>query len=267
MQLFIHRSWESAEGADRRELVFENRFKEYGAYVLRKSQDRNKVIAMLLTSVLCFGALSCTYLFADKSRSAIIINIPRTNDTVIYADPFPLKEEQPQKQEQGSPQGGNPNEAGAVNFDPLSPDNGWFSFFGRYGRGRDTSTWGEVLPTGGGNNSDGQSGGGGAQRAFVDYDPQPADGMSAFKEEVRDAFMLPAGCELEGNELWVDVRFTVDKTGRLINVVQTGGREMCPGYVQEIQRVLQQVSPWIPGTVGGWVAPKQVSLRFKLVLF
>jgi hypothetical protein len=91
--------------------------------------------------------------------------------------------------------------------------------------------------------------------------------MPDFGAQVRANFHLPEGCEASGEEVWVEVKFLVNKNGSLSQISQVGGTEICSGFFAEIERILKNSPHWIPANTDGTVISEWVKIRIKLDMF
>ena len=89
---FAARRWQQVTSSDRNEIVFANRNKEYGAYILRRDYDKRMVLIMVgvaTTIGLTFGIF--TYI---KNMPEEVIEEPKV-DTTNIAIPAPPEEDLP----------------------------------------------------------------------------------------------------------------------------------------------------------------------------
>ena len=71
--------WSNAVHGERNRIVFENKNKSYGAFVIRNSYERNLILALLLAFVFFTGVLSLPGIF---SKPAVLIGSVITKDSV-----------------------------------------------------------------------------------------------------------------------------------------------------------------------------------------
>lgn len=84
--------WQQVTSVNRNEIVFENRNREYGAYVLRRNYDRNMVIIMLSVA----GAVALTFgiYWYIKNMPVEEVTVPPI-DQQTFAVPAPPEEDVP----------------------------------------------------------------------------------------------------------------------------------------------------------------------------
>jgi protein TonB len=85
---FSERNWQSVSSTVRNELVFENRNKNYGAYMLRKNYDRN-IMFILAGLMLTFGVAFGAYRIVSSLPVEKVAPPPVDDDTFTTTTPPP----------------------------------------------------------------------------------------------------------------------------------------------------------------------------------
>jgi protein TonB len=239
------------------DIIFENRNKDYGAYVLRR--DYNKRLFKSLVAVVAFVVMFfCLQMLIGKN----ITNIPSLiiPDVLISSPPSPEKKIEPKKIIHTQVKSAKAVDMKAVIIKTLEekaapPD----EQMPTSNKGNN----GEVLPfevTG----SDGDNAGIEESREPVkpvtpvinrevvvdnpEVLPQFPGGINELIKFLRRNLNTPQ--ELgEGEEIAVKVRFIVNYNGKLMgfDVVKSGGKS----FDNEVIRVLKKMPEWIPGKTNG----------------
>lgn len=83
---FTARRWQQVTSNVRNEIVFEQRNRAYGAYVLRRDYDKRLVI-ILFGFILLLGAAFASYVFVKNLPKEKVIDAPKVDSTFTVAPP------------------------------------------------------------------------------------------------------------------------------------------------------------------------------------
>jgi protein TonB len=83
---FTARRWQQVTSNVRNEIVFEQRNRAYGAYVLRRDYDKRLVI-ILFGFILLLGAAFASYVFVKNLPKDKVIDAPKVDSTFTVAPP------------------------------------------------------------------------------------------------------------------------------------------------------------------------------------
>jgi protein TonB len=86
--------WSNAISPERRDLVFENRNKEYGGYALRKDYQRRVLFALLIT-LICVGVAVTAPMIMSYLAKVNVDNSAKVTDVVTLAEPPPIDKATP----------------------------------------------------------------------------------------------------------------------------------------------------------------------------
>ena len=262
--------WDQVQSPGRNELVFANRFKEYGAYQIRSQFSKNQSLATLI-------ALSVTALFAAMP---IIVDhfFPKDNETktqlkVTNIDDVKAPEEEEEKEpekpkiEEPEPEVAaqqyvvpkiNPDAASDAVIIP--PDEIKTT-------GKKTVEGAEDFEAPDFKDDGGASGGGGDQIATnVQIKANFPGGEAAFRSYVEGEFQYPPRCFEEGINGAVLLRFAVDEAGRISRVQAIEETKSCPEFTTEAIRVLKRSPRWVPGQNNGAFLKSWREIPIKLAV-
>lgn len=258
------------------ELVFEERNKFYGAYVLRKQYEDNLLISLFFGVVFIGSIATIPYLakqFGSTTISEIIGDIPTTPPTMIFLDPpvdKPMPENDPSPKKSG---GGAPsiqNLAPVITVDANSsvvtpedlkglnpgsttdPGNGGLLEIGGEGPGTGTEkTIVDLNP-------------GFTNFAVVEKKPMFPGGDEALYKYLSKNIHYPDRAKQMGITGIVYVQFIIDEFGGIQNVKAVRG--IGGGCDEEAQRVIKGMPRWIPGKQGGHAVRVQyhIPIDFQL---
>lgn len=223
-------------------LVFENRFRGYGAYELRQKYAKIKVMAMGFTLLLLGLIFTGPMLFA-KDTPPKLSHTPIPPDTTIYC--FVPIDPPPQEQEQTKSGGGSGTD-GQPDFDPSAPNlplpplvpvDGKPGKFIGGGDGTDN------LPKDPIDEFEPDKPGKGTLPEKPDVPCEPYGGIEAFTQYIQDNFNPEASCDdlMEG---YAQVRFTVGEDGRISQVSLVESTRSCPQFAQEVMRIIAASPKW-----------------------
>jgi len=248
--------WDQPESDSRLELVFQDRLRDYGAYVVRKKYRRNQVIAIVASAAFAIlvTSLPAILAFVNKKEPSKKITFTATTVDDIQEDkkdeekpkePPKMKEPEVASQQYVTPKV-NPN---AAQDDVIIPPDEINNTGTTTKKGStedpppflDDGTGGG--PTGGDNDGPPQYA---AQKAMF------PGGEEAFREFIKENFVYPVRCQDEGINGSVILKFVVDVSGRIVTrpivVEETAS---CPEFTEEAIRVLLKSPRWIPGQNNG----------------
>jgi protein TonB len=83
---FTARRWQQVTSNVRNEIVFEQRNRAYGAYVLRRDYD-NRLVIILFGFILLLGAAFASYVFVKNLPKDKVIDAPKVDSTFTVAPP------------------------------------------------------------------------------------------------------------------------------------------------------------------------------------
>lgn len=248
----VFNRWNSPEAQSRLDLVFENRFKDYGAYQVRLLFRKSQSIATLAACALAVLLASAPQIIASLSeREAkerktikIVTNLDDIESPIEEdekpKEPPKLKEPEPIAQQAYVAPRINPDaqddapinppdvvsNTGVKNvegvLDPTAPDLGS----------------GEAGPIKG--DDEGPTANVAVKAAFP-------GGEAAFRDYVGNEFQYPVRCQDEGINGSVVLRFVVDQSGKISRVTAIEETKSCPEFTEEAIRVLKRSPRWIPG--------------------
>lgn len=258
----IGNNWEQVQSEDRLNLVFENRNKAYGAYLLRKNYIRNKIIGMLGAPILL--ALVCLLAFMPKTKALGLKQYakltPPTADTLWIEDASEPLSSDIEKD--------NTRSSSAESDVPLvNPIASTALFKGISGLG---------VPNGEGNNP---FLGGRGEDHDKPYTPSKQDTITyvkpdksceflayggAFNKFVEDSFDPSQSCDDGFTGGYAEVRFMVDRFGHVskVTLVETNAR--CEAFTREIERVFSASPRWSPAMKQGKFVNAWHSIRVEL---
>lgn len=244
-------NWNNPESDSRLNLVFEDRFKEYGAYQVRKMFRKNQVIATLIASSVAIIAAAIPVIMnhdeeEEETRVIVTTNIddvkPPEEEEEKPDEPPPVEEPVMTTQAYVVPDI-NPN---ASEDDNLNPPDAVTVVGAQDQQGNDDIILpdDDITPEGGG-------GEGNSEPKTVKIKASFPGGDAAFKEYVRDNFNYPTRCQDDGINGYVLLRFVVDETGKVSRVSAIEETKSCPEFTTEAIRVLKKSPRWIPGNNNG----------------
>ena len=259
-EYFTARRWQQVTSNDRNEIVFEDRNKEYGAYVLRRNYDRN--MAIILISVFATFAISFgIYKFVknlpeDKVEGPSVEMIKQTIKTAEKDDPKPPPPPPPPAPPPGPKVVANPPPV-IVDIpvdDPVkTQDQVEDVNTGAKDAEGSGDVWGPVVDN---------PGNGPVENTapveviedFVDEEPEFPGGMDAFYAWVTRNTEFPDGSD--GGEITAEV--VLSKDGRIYDVRILNSS--APELDRVVKKTLLQSSKWKPGRSNG----KPVNYRFVI---
>lgn len=254
MKTIFNNSWQSAESAERIQQVFDNRFKEYGAYQIRTRYHRNVLLSMAATVLLLFIAVSTSTLFSKVSDVKEISPKPDvavTNVTIMPADEElqPVEQASSTSKSQGEESAEGIPEIAEPWMDETLPGlpNSHYGLPGlkdALGNGYELTDQSRHFE----NNAAGMK-----DTTITSKFDRPGmfvGGDDAFVEFVKSNF--DNGVCGDDNPLgMVTLRFLIDKSGKLSRITAIESTKSCPEFEKEAIRVLSVSPRWIPAMSKG----------------
>ena len=268
----IFNSWETPESDDRLDLVFEHRNQKYGAYQIRKTYSRTKVIAMAVACAIAL-LLAGTPLVIAKMGKENTSKKKKVKFDVVSIDKIPKKKEEEKK---AAPPPKPPPPAQATQaytvpkIDPntkdvtpiVPPD--LVNKAGVKTKAGEKGFLPPEIPKGPG---------GGGPLLGNDKPPVKAEieatfigGMDKFRDYVRDHFNYPERCQEEGINGAVLLEFVVDIKGKISNVKMISETAACPEFTAEAIRVLKESPRWMPGQTNGTFVKSYRTIPIQLTV-
>lgn len=253
-------NWNQPEEAERVELVFEGRFKAYGAYMIRRRYSQTKLLATFITCFITVGSAYSAYWYFRLHPSAVratnrievtntIIEGPvKTEKTqIIHKETSSPKAQQNVRQELFVPPEFDPQstQVFASNEEVLNPsgiDNpfGGLSITGSGWDGTENIY---------GNPNEGEEE---VVREKVSVEAKYVGGEEAFIEFVKNNFVYPQTCLENGIMANLEIQFVINKSGTISNIKVVKGSKDCPAMEAEAIRVLALTNRnWIPAFDNG----------------
>lgn len=249
--------WDSPESEARMELVFANRFREYGAYVIRARYRKSKVIATLIASAFVI-LIAATPIILEKignkkESGSATVRVKATTLEDVEDEKEEEKPIEPPKLEKPEPVATqqyvapriDPN---AAKEDDLPPMNLIKSPGAKTQEGKE-DLWGDDDGSSGenplGDNKPAEP------ATKVDVQAQFPGGEKAFIQFVIDNFQFPPRCQEEGISGYVLLRFVVSEDGRISRISAVEDTKSCPEFTDEAIRVLKKSPKWIAAQYNG----------------
>jgi protein TonB len=251
---------ENILSADILDLIFENRNKSYGAYLLRKGYNARLVRALALVFVFAAGLLLATRVFrAERKPTPVIYDVTKGSilpEVKLEAQKKPARPAAPPPPAQKAitRQWVSTVEIVHTNPTPLSSnlDSAAIASTTQEGPGNGSQPGkepGPVETTGAGNEPtpvetvDRET-----PRATADLMPAYPGGMEALRKFLQKNLENPEDLE-PGTVISVKIRFVVGYDGKLksFQTVEDGGAV----FNNEVLRVLKRMPVWIPGRSNG----------------
>ncbi|MFM7387612.1 MAG: TonB family protein [Bacteroidota bacterium] len=262
-------SYVSAKGwlvtsADRNDLVFEHRNKEYGAYQLRKSY--NKRLTLIMLGMILTFALGALVLFIVRNLPKEEVEAPKGSDKTWTVQPPPedlppppttppppplekmtafippVIEDDPvtdpvptQDQLEDTKAGDKTQDGSDENFDPPAPNDD----------PKEIEDKPEPIET------------------FVEEEADFPGGAGEMAKFINDNIDYPQEAIDLGIKGRVTIRFVVEKDGRVSNVSVAGPLAGCKACDKAAVQVVEKMPPWTAGKNGGRAVRTWVTLPIK----
>jgi periplasmic protein TonB len=264
--------WDAPESDDRLNLVFEDRFKGYGAYFIRKNYRKSKFIATVIACVFIVVVSAMPVIIekfsgAKDSGSTKVRVEAKTLDDVEKEkeEEKPIEPPKPDKPEpiatqQFVPPRIDPN---ATKEDDLPPLSLIKSPGAKYQDGKDDPWNGD---DGAGGEDPFKGGKEEEPKTKVDVAAQFPGGEAAFIQYVQDHFQYPPRCQEEGISGYVLLRFVVDVDGKISRISPVEVTKSCTEFTDEAIKVLKKSPRWIAAQYNGKFvkAWRQIPISLKL---
>lgn len=101
----------------------------------------------------------------------------------------------------------------------------------------------------------------------VDIRAEYPGGEAAFRDYVKYEFIYPSRCRSAGIDGTANLRFIVDKTGRISDIEILSEMVSCPEFTQEAIRVLEASKRWIPAQINGHFVTARREIIIKMNAF
>ena len=255
----LFNSWDQPESEDRLNMVFADRFKEYGAYQVRTIYRRAKVLATVI-SCLAIALAASLPLIAEKMSGGkekgkkLKMVVTTLEDVKAPEEKEEEKPKEPPKTQEPEPVATQAYVAPKINENtteeaPTEPVDEIRNAGKKTKEGSDDPFEG------------GSSIGGGGDNPLTPNNNEPATkvqieakfpgGDEKFKEFIINNFEYPERCRDEGIEGYVKLKFVVDVNGRISRIKAIEETASCPEFTKEAIRVLQKSPAWIPAQNNG----------------
>ncbi|MFT3884556.1 MAG: energy transducer TonB [Flavobacteriales bacterium] len=252
-------AWDNVTRSTRNELVFHERHRGYGAFVLRRDYDRRFLFALLLALGLLGGLVGASYLFAPQGITVVpphhVVDweLDQVYDAPLDA-PAPKRTSAPAPSTPTPPDAGRdpgPVEAGAA-VDSIKADTPPQVDTAAFGDGTNKGPAGpgsDPGPDDGGTGDGSSSGsiGGTREIAEVDVQPEFPGGHARMMEYVQRHIRFP---ESDGRKQKVHVQFVVDTDGHVLDVTAKGGAPRA--YAVAAEDVVKGMPAWVPAMRKGY---------------
>ncbi len=260
-------NWEQPESPARIELVFADRFKEYGAYEVRSKFRKNQFVATMWALGIAILASSLpvisNYFFADNIETLTVLKVTNLDDVKAPDEkkepepPPPKIPEPPVATQQYVVPKINPE---TTQEDVIIPPDEITN------TGKETKEGSEDFDAPDLNDGSGPLVGNSEPATNVQVKAKYPGGEEAFREYVANAFQYPVRCQDEGINGSVVLRFAVDETGRISRIQAIEQTKSCPEFTDEAIRVLKKSPRWIPGQNNGVFLKSWREIPIKLTV-
>jgi len=270
MSLQFIQPWEDPTGNDRLEIVFQHRFKNYGAYAIRRQYHRNKLIAMFVSAFAVALMFSAFKIHREDSPFHF-----KNSGPVIPIDTLGVTPDN-KGEEDRTPNNRDQEKGGEADLIPLidlhAPEilkfvrnaNGNSNGIGN-STGDFSGIGNDGLPKDDGNGFPGSGGGNSNTGRLMSRSCSYPGGEDAFIRYIQDNFIPPVSC-LESNlSAWVKVQFSINTDGSLTEVRILESSLSCPEFLEETQKVLLGCPKWIAALDKGLPVKCKKSNYIKLV--
>lgn len=277
------------------DVVFENRNKEYGAYVLRKLGPKATNTALLIViavvTVLSVPAALDIKLFSDSKKQVAEVAFTEEVTLEDLVEKLPEEEEKPPVQEEAPRIAESKPALDVVALPEIKPvpkekavetevatveeatDKkkliGPVAMKGMKGGSVTTDgKWGtkDVAGSATGSVTGVEDGTGSGDQIFesVEINPDPPGGMAAFRKWIADNYQYPQGAIDAGVKGTISVSFVVEKDGSLTDIKVL--RDLSYGTGQAAENLLKRARKWNPGIQNGRPVRVAYTLPIKLDL-
>jgi protein TonB len=269
----VFNNWNLPESESRLDLVFDDRFKDYGAYQIRKNFRRTQALATIVAAgfAIFLSALPSIIEGLGKEDAAPKKKVTIVTDLADIEEPEKEddKPKEPPKVQEPEPVASTQyvtpriNE-NAANDDEIAPPD----FITNTGVKTQAGITDPTMPDLGNDGTGGPitNSGGDGPVADVAVKASFPGGEAAFRDYISSTFQYPVRCQDEGINGSVILRFIVDKTGKISNIQVVEETKSCPEFTEEAKRVLKNSKRWIPGQNKGQfvVSWREVPIRLSV---
>jgi len=266
----IFNAWDQPESEDRLAMVFEGRFKDYGAFYVRSIYRKSKVIATVIACSAVLLAASIPLIIekmgSKEEGGKLKIVITNLEDVKPPDEEEEEKPKEPPKLEEPEPIATQAYVAPIINETTTEeletpPVSSITNASTKTQQGSDD-------PFDGSSGTDGGSPFEGSTEPAgkVQIEAKFPGGDAAFKKFIVDNFEYPERCRDEGIEGYVQLKFVVDINGRISRITVVQPTPGCPEFDKEAIRVLQKCPPWIPAQNNGKFLTAWRTLPIRLTL-
>lgn len=245
------------------ELVFNNRNKEYGAYVLRKKGDEYTIKGIVLSVVLFTLTISAPVIINYFKSKLAVENEVKVTDVTTLEEPPPIDKNEPPPPPTEPP----PPLKSTVKFTPpeIKPDQEVPDEepppIQEEMKDKDAGVKTEEGDPDGVDASLAAGDGDGATEilTFAEQMPEFAGGIEEMYKFLGKNINYPAQARENSQEGKVVFTFVVGADGKITQIEQVG-RKLGWGLDEEAIRVIKNMPPWTPGKQNG----KAVTVKFTL---
>lgn len=270
----LFNSWDQPESDDRLQMVFADRFKEYGAFYVRSIYRRSKVLA---TIAACAGMAlaAATPLIIEKlsgkggDGKKIKMVVTNLEDVKAPDEEEEEKPKEPPKIEEPQQVATQAYVPPVVNENtteeaPMEPVDAIKNAGKKTTAGSDDPFEGGTGAPDGTGSSPVLNNQGPATK--VQVEAKFPGGPKAFEDFIIKNFEYPERCKDEGIEGYVLLKFVVDLQGRISRIEPVEQNARCEEFTKEAIRVLKLSPPWIPAQNNGkfTIAWRQLPIKLSL---
>lgn len=270
----IFNSWDQPESEDRLQMVFADRFREYGAFYVRSIYRRSKVLATVISCVVIALAAAGPLIAekisgSDKKGKKLKMVVTTLEDVKAPEEKEEEKPKEPPKTQEPEPVAAQQYVAPRINENtteeaPTEPVDDIRN------AGKKTQTGSDDPFEGGASAGTGT----GADPIVKNDEPLAKAQIEAsfpggdekFREFILNNFEYPERCRDENIEGYVKLKFVVDRTGRISRISAIEQTASCPEFTKEAIRVLQKSPLWIPAQNNGQFTTAWRELPIRLGL-
>lgn len=277
------------------DVVFENRNKEYGAYVLRKLGPKatNTALLIVIAVVTVFSVPAALNIKIFSGKKETVTEVAFTEEVTLedLVEKLPEEEEKPVVQEEAPRIAESKPALDVVALPEIKPvpkeeavetevatveeatDKrkliGPVAMKGMKGGSVTTDgKWGtkDVAGSATGSVSGVEDGTGTGDQIFesVEINPEPPGGMATFRKWIADNYQYPQGAIDAGVRGTITVSFVVEKDGSLTDIKVL--RDLSYGTGQAAENLLKRARKWNPGIQNGRPVRVAYTLPIKLDL-
>ena len=269
---FAARRWQQVTSAVRNDIVFENRNKAYGAYVLRKDYDKRLVLIML-GLILTVGVAYGSYVIV-KNLPTEKIEGPKVKDTSFTMDAPPPAEDVPPPPPETPPP---PMETTVAFVPPVVVDEHVDEEIPLQEDMEDTKA-GDKDQEGNDENFDPPVVGGDPEpekpkvvesapepvETFVEEDAEFNGGYPAMMKFIQEHLVYPQTAIEMNIQGRVQLRFVVEKDGQISNISVL--KSLSPDCDKAAIKVLNEMPKWKPGKIAGRAVRQWYTLPINFTL-